>query len=301
MEYDERMNYGTVDIEKILEADDEIFETFQKYATTLFLTNFAKQFKNTLLITVMFDMSCSFLKSSIFDAVQNDGLFGAKVMFRSLIEHYFRFQYLANEWMRTNLDDNAELYIKFALAREDMDTIRASVSSFKMYYPNIEIPTWSELMLSVDSLKDIDKNKIDQESRKYSLKSILRYMSEEILKNESGKELSIIDSLLHEYAALSSYTHGGIGAHFESLNLGNHDKRLKEYERIAGLTFHMANSVKLFSTLMYYQTDKEPFGEYYNSINKTLKKSIKNSPNIAATSTGLGRLRGCTRSAQIKK
>ena len=56
------------------------------------------------------------------------------------------------------------------------------------------------------------------------------------------------------------------------MSMNTLEKRLTEYERICGLAFQMSNSIKLFSLLMYVQTDREDFRLHYLKIDEILKK-----------------------------
>ena len=58
------------------------------------------------------------------------------------------------------------------------------------------------------------------------------------------------------------------------MSMNTDEKRLTEYKRICGLTFQMSNSIKLFSLLMYVQTDKKDFSLHYLKIDEILKKLI---------------------------
>jgi hypothetical protein len=81
---------------------------------------------------------------------------------------------------------------------------------------------------------------------------------------------SFLGQLIIEYSNLSSYVHGGMKSYNEMMLANSNKKREIEYNRICGLTFQMSNSIKLFSLLMYAQTDKEIFSKYYLRVDEIL-------------------------------
>ena len=79
-------------------------------------------------------------------------------------------------------------------------------------------------------------------------------------------------SLIIEYSKLSAFVHGSSGSHHEMTEYRNKSERIKEYERICGLSFQMAGTVKLLSLLMLVQTDKDRFENNYLKIDQIMKK-----------------------------
>lgn len=79
------------EIEKIRDLDYEIFKELQEYFPKTINSQFKKDFPITSALSSMFDTSGTFIKNSIFDSCEADDYYGAKILFRSLIEHYIRF------------------------------------------------------------------------------------------------------------------------------------------------------------------------------------------------------------------
>ena len=90
--------------------------------------------------------------------------------------------------------------------------------------------------------------------------------------NDDKFSSDFFGKLIVEYSDLSSFVHGGMKSYQEMMSMNTLEKRLIEYERICGLAFQMSNSIKLFSLLMYVQTDREDFSLHYLKIDKILKK-----------------------------
>jgi hypothetical protein len=99
----------------------------------------------------------------------------------------------------------------------------------------------------------------------------VKFLNEEFKKGNYEMS-SFLGHLIVEYSNLSSFVHGGMKSYQEMMKANTEDKRMKEYDRLSGLTFQMSSSIKLFSILMYVQTDRELFSGHYLKLDKILKK-----------------------------
>jgi hypothetical protein len=61
-------------------------------------------------------------------------------------------------------------------------------------------------------------------------------------------------------------------SYHEIMSMNSEEKRKTEYNRICGLSFQLSNSIKLFSVLMYAQTDKQTFRLHYLKVDELLRK-----------------------------
>lgn len=258
-------------IEKYRDLDDEIFEILKEYFPKITTSNFKENFHSTYLLLGMFDTSGTFIKNSIFDSCEADDYYGAKILFRSLIEHFIRFKYLFVNWGKTKSDKFAKNYIEYGNAREVLDLIKAQVSEQQLYNPNFKIKDWNIFLKDHPYFKNKTRQEVDKEIQNYTFKNIVRFLNKEFRKSNEDMS-SFLGHLILEYSNLSSYVHGGMKSYNEMMLASNNEKREKEYNRICGLAFQMSNSIKLFSLLMYAQTDKETFSEYYLRIDKIIKQ-----------------------------
>lgn len=257
-------------LEKIRDLDDLIFEEFQVYFPKTVKSEFSKKHPKTFHISNLFTISTSFIKNSIFDCSENDDLFGAKILFRSLIEHYLRFKYVWFNWIKTQNDEISERYLEFTEASEKLDQIKSAIAEHKLSNPSFEIENWKKIFEEIPSLKKYSKNEIEKETLKYTYKNIIKMLKE--IDENSESETTFFSSLISEYSKLSSFVHGGAGAHNQMLYFNDETKREDEYIRICGLAYQMAGSVKLFFTLMIVQTDKDEFEKHYLVLDELLKK-----------------------------
>ena len=257
-------------LEKIGELDDLIHNEYEKYFPKTIESKFSKKFPYTFHISNLFTVSTNFIKNSIFDCSENDDLFGVKILFRSLIEHFLRFQYVNFNWMNNHDDEISKKYLEFTEAREKLDQVKAVFSEYKLSNPEFQIKSWRKVFDDIPGLKKYSKKEIEQETLKYNYKNIIKELK--VIDDKSDTKSTLFGSLIIEYSELSSFVHGGAGAHKQILLLNNKDIREKEYLRIVGLAYQIAGTVKLFSLLMMVQTDEESFNEHYLTIDELLKK-----------------------------
>jgi len=257
-------------LEKIRDLDDLVFEEFQKYFPKTMESNFSKKYPKTFHISNLFTISTNFIKNSIFDCSETDDLFGTKILFRSQIEHFLRFQYVNFNWMKNQSDDVSEKYLEFTEARAKLDTIKTAIAKYKLSNPDFEVESWKKIFDEIPGLKKYSKKEIEQQTLKYTYKNIIKTLKE--IDKKSENETSFFGSLISEYSELSSFVHGGADAHNQMFKFNDKRKRENEYIRICGLSYQMAGMVKLLTILMIVQTDKEKFKNHYLMLDKLLKK-----------------------------
>ena len=259
------------DIERIRDLDVDIFEEFQKYAPNVQFSKFVKKYPKTSFIINLYDTSGTFLKNSIFDNCETDDYYGAKILFRCLIEHYMRFHYIFNNWCSTKSDVFANEYYEYNNARELLDLLRAKISEQKLFDPDYKLEDWDAFLKKSPMFKNKTRKEVDFETKKYTFKRIIEYLNNQN-KNCETNNSQYYGNLIVEYSNLSSFVHGGISSYHEMSAVNSEEKRQMEYKRICGLSFQMSNNIKLFSLLMYFQTDREKYSTHYLRIDEILKK-----------------------------
>lgn len=259
-------------IEKYRKLDDEIFEVLKDYHPSTINSKFHKEYPTTYFLINMFDTSATFVKNSVFESCENDDYYGAKILFRSLIEHFIRFKYLFINWSKTRSDAFAKKYLDYGNAREILDLIKAKVSEKQLFDPTFKIEDWNSFLKEHPDFKNKSRKEVDNETQKYTFKKIVEYLNWEFAKGNYAMS-SFLGNLILEYSDLSSFVHGGIKSYQEMINMTKEEKRNKEYNRLSGLAFHMSSSIKLFSTLMYSQSDMDVFKKHYLKINEIMSKS----------------------------
>jgi len=116
-------------LNKIIDLDNAIFEEIKIYFSKISTSSFSKRYPITLQLSNLITTSTKFINESIFNCCENDDLYGIKILFRSLIEHYLRFQLIWFNWVKTQSDTEAKKYLDFTAAREVLDSIKAEIDA----------------------------------------------------------------------------------------------------------------------------------------------------------------------------
>jgi|GEM_PF-3360954 len=257
-------------VNQVKRLDDLVFKEFQTYFKKLTESDFSKKFPTTLQMSVAFTVTSDFIKNSIFTCSENDDLFGAKILFRSLIEHYLRFKYIWFNWIKFKDDSKAIKYKELTYAREILDMIKAEINAHKLTDPTLNV-NWDSLLEEIPACKGLTKREIEEETLNYTYKNIIKLLKE--IDND-GVETTFFKSLIVEYSKLSAYVHGGVTSHQEFIAFNDKAIRKTEFNRICGLSFQMTASIKLFTLLMVIQleTDRKIFEKSYLKIDYILNK-----------------------------
>lgn len=259
------------EIERIRDLDDEIFKEFQSYFPKITNSTFSKKFPNTSILMQLFDTSGTFIKNSIFDSCATDDYYGVKILFRCLIEHYVRFQFIFMNWSASKGDEFAKEYLEFNNAREVLDLLRAKISEQQLFDSSYNLKDWDNFLKDHPHFKNKTRKEVEKETKKYTFKDIIIYLNDQFKLGKTDTS-EFLGELIVEYSGLSSFVHGGMKSYHEMMSMNSEEKRQTEYNRIYGLNFQLSNSIKLFSLLMYAQTDKEIFGLHYLKLNEIIRK-----------------------------
>ena len=259
------------ELKKVRNLDEKIFKEFTKFFPKIEKSKFVIKYPKTNLLIDLFDTSNTFIKNAIFDGCETDNYYGIKILYRSQIEHYFRFQYLFFNWGKTKTDLFATDYIEICDAREVLDKIRAEVSKQQLYDSNFKIKDWEILIKKHPRFSNKTRKEVDRESKKYSIRNIIRFINNELTKVENHVSEFLGKNII-EYSDLSSYVHGGMKSYQDMLATNLKKGRTNEYNRISGLSFQMSNSIKLFRLIMMSSTDRELFKSHYIIVDNLLKQ-----------------------------
>lgn len=259
-------------IKKLRDIDDEIFEDFKAATLHLpYLLNKSK-FPKTTEICFMYMNGTNFLKNSIFDCAETDDLYSVNVLFRSIIEHFLRFQYFWFNHIQVKDDSYA---LKFRTAIDFIERIEMSKASNAVMHLNGEAikssdEIWNEIVNSNPDFKKFSKKEIQEFSNNLSIKNIIRYI-EKTMKNGGYESNTFMKNIIIQYSRMSSFVHGGLFAHKKMIGLGNDEERHAELVSMCGLALQSASFIKEFSYLMFYQFMPE-FGQIYNQTHESIKK-----------------------------
>jgi hypothetical protein len=221
---------------------------------------------NTMLF---FIVKTNFIKEGVFELYQSENYYSIQILFRSLIEHFLRFEYV---FFRLGLDKNdtvGEDYLKFCSLSENIDTGKAWKEVAKILEINPNLDPYDVLKEINEDMKKYSKQEIIDRAAQFRYKNIIKFINGHLNKHKEHRNDFILN-IIPEYSNLSSFVHGGPGSDQMLMSMDTDEKRQKELLRIIRLTFLIAGSVKLFAFLTYFQYDKS-FGKFYSEMGRIMK------------------------------
>jgi hypothetical protein len=258
-------------LEALREIDDEIFETVKEL--TPYIPYLLKEIPipKTAEFCLMYIGSSNFIKNSIFDCSETEDLFGVKILFRCLIEHYLRFQFIFTKYMICKNDEESKKYFEILELSEHLDYLKAlkKVANIQSNMTTSLIDVWESLRKEFPKFGKYSIKELEAYSQEFSIKNVVTFLENQILNTENKNDFLL--KIIPEYSELSSYVHGGIFAYKSQNEFSNSQKRINEFIRICNLSLQMASTIKLFSYLVFFQHKKE-FGNLYNKVDRLLKR-----------------------------
>lgn len=258
-------------IDLLRERDSEMHRTVEEFMPLAL--EFAEHgpIPKTSRMFLAFIASTEFIENGIFDLAETENVYAAKVLFRSLIEHDLRFQYL---WFRTSEEKNdaaAEDYLKYGRFKEILQVA-------KVWKRVAKILGRESSLTPHEALKDVAKDaagysnkEINERASQFEYARIIEFIFEK-MKPPNGEKLPFLLKILPAYSDLSCFVHGAPGAMSILGTLEGQGELTAELLNTAELAFQMAGSVKMFSLLTFCQYDKK-FSSPYLKIDNLLRLS----------------------------
>ncbi len=256
-------------IDELRIFDEEIHALIEKWMPLVLQDSINHNIPNVWQASVMFIMRSNFLKEAIFELSENEDIYSAGILFRSLIEHSVKFQYIFLRWAQEKNDTVGEEYYKFCDLAEDVSYIDSLKYAAKL------IDQESISKNPFDILQEIK-----QEASKHSLKEIqkkssqfnYRKISEYIVSKVPQNIVSnFIWKIIPEYSELSSLVHGGPFSERMLYKAFEEDKRVESLSRIASLAFLISCDIKLNAFIIFLNMNRK-FEQCYIEIRKILNK-----------------------------
>lgn len=148
------------------------------------------------------------IRIGIFEVAKIEEYYSLNILYRSLIEHFIKAQYI---WMKTVENKNDEIgidYWVFGRDQENIDYAKALSQSYGLIgiTPQKEpVDVLKEMgILSSEKSASLIRRKTDQ----FKYKSMTHYVADKINSKETGVA-PILGSIFPRYSELSSCVHGG--------------------------------------------------------------------------------------------
>jgi len=247
-------------IEIIKSIDSEVFDVIKEPFAEI-TSNISKYpIKDTIRTFVFFSTRIEFIKNAIFTLYDVEDLYSSKILFRSLIEHFLRFQYLFFRYFEVKNDEPIIEYNLFSDLAEDIEYGKALRLVQEIRGDINSNPDIYELLQKIKpEFNKYSKEEIKDNASKYRYRNIIRYIEEKLssTKNkDNNKKNNFILNLIPEYSELSSFVHGGPFAEQYIVSHRNEDDRMNELFHIAELALFISISVKEFFFITVIQHDK---------------------------------------------
>lgn len=232
-------------LETLAEELEPHLELIPKFLSNLDSTNKPL----SLFSTFSFFPKIESIRLGIYELVQKPEIYSSKILFRSLIEHFVKFQYL---WIKTMRQSGDEIGIDFwVLGRdqEKVDYARALYESYQLVgikpkkSPH-EVLKEMGIVSSTKTARSIRK-KADQ----FLYKNMVKFISKELKFKEKG-DAPLFGSMFPKYSELSTFVHGGP----ESVWLDEEDE--ESIQEIVNMSTFASLYARNMVDVAMYQHDK---------------------------------------------
>jgi len=249
-------------MDSIRDLDFDIHDIFEKNGSLIFELIKSDKIPKTSNTFLLFIAKTNFIKESIFELSESQNIYAINILFRSLIEHYLRFQYMFFRVLSDKDDNIGEEYLKFCSLSENIDTGKAWKDIAKILEKNPTADPYELLKEINPDFKKYSKEEITKASEQFRYKNIIRFINSKLNRDNKFEDNEFILKLIPIYSDLSSFVHGGPSADKTLFETKDEKDRLKEVLHKIELSFMIAGTVKMFSYLVFYQYDKR-FNDAY--------------------------------------
>lgn len=261
-----------VDLTQVYKKDDVLFKVIESIPLQKAIDCFKENgTPKTGLVMIQFVAKCNFLKTAIFDLCEVGNIYAVNIIFRTLIEHALKCQYIFMNWAENKNDITADNYMKWYEASENYDFMKSVEATAKIFRnENMNITIDSNL-LNLPQFKEKSIKEIKDISSQLNYRNIIKYINEKIFKNTEFKEFEYLLKVIPAYAELSGYVHGGPTADKDMQKYSKEEDRDKALLNIANLAVIEAGSTAGFLALGLTSIDRS-FGELFIKISTAMKE-----------------------------
>lgn len=258
------------DIRLVRERDSEIHRTVEE--SMPLALEFAEHgpIPKTSRVFLSFIASTEFIKNGILDLAEAANVYTAKILSRSLMEHFLRFQYI---WFRASEEKSdvaAEDYLKYGAFKEALQTRRSRKRVARILGRDPGLTSDDALKDDIKEATSLSGKEIEEQASRYEYARIIEYIFEK-MKRGKGEENPFLLKIIPNYGDLSCFVHGAPAAMTIMGSLTGKGKLTADLLNLSELAFQTAGSVKMFSLLTFYQYDKR-FSTPYLKIVKLLHR-----------------------------
>jgi len=233
--------------------------------------------KYTSEICFMFINTTDAIKESIFNMISSNNYYAINILYRALLEHFFRFMYYFFNQITTSDTDIYSHKFRTVLDFNDKMLILKSKNHLSKLNSQ-EIKTLTQikegLYNSDSNYKNYELNELEKITKELTIKNIISLIEKNILKVNPILDDFLRQKIVH-YSKLSSYVHGGIFAHQEFIAFEFDSDKIKKLTVIYGLALQTTAFIKMNSLLILSEKNPEYLNHYFK-ISTSIFKMVEN-------------------------
>lgn len=254
-------------LEILQERNSDIHEIVEEFMPRVVAFLKSGPIPKTTTVFLSFIANTDFIKNGILDVAETENVYAVKILFRSLIEHFLRFQYIWFRICEEKSDTAAEEYLKFSSFKDGLLAGKSWKRVAELLGEDVDITPYDALKNIMPELASHSAKEVSERTAKFQLAKIIQYIVGKAKTNADREKLGFPLSVIPEYSNLSCYVHGSPGVHALMAELKDEAQVEADLLKTADLALHMATSVKMFSLITFFQYDKS-FGAPYAKIAK---------------------------------
>lgn len=221
-------------------------------------------------VLVDYSKRISLVYETMLIAAKSNNLYSCLILYRSLLEHFFKSFLIFERMCTTKSDETAENYQKHLMISEFLAE-KAGVLEMEDLINNNQIKTnfLDFINTKIPELEGFDKKnqqEISAAIKLFSLKESIKYLHSQYKNKENFEKSShILAKILPEYSFASTFTHGGSYASTLIEKFINENKIEEEIERILEISLSSVCMSKenILGTYMVNSKTKEYLTELY--------------------------------------
>lgn len=270
-------------IDQITKIDDCVFKIIEKDAGKVFLSFKNNNLEKTGQALSLFHVKIGFIKNGIYDQIEPNNLYSANILYRTLIEHYLKAQFILLESLKDGNDNIGKEYYQFADASEKLQLGSAYKRAGEILFPEKTFDDVFEVLKEMfPEFKEYSKKEIRNNTAKFNYRQIVEALYDlfYVQQNTQGNGNNFLVNLIPEYSDLCSYVHGGPAADKSILNLSKiglsavEDQIIEVFYKTIMLSTHF-NSLLYMFALKFDENYKEVFINIQSELDKLMKLKQK--------------------------
>jgi hypothetical protein len=257
--------------DKYITVDDKQQELVEIIIQRLFNLLKTTDLKRSVLSVISFIGNTNFIKNGIFDLVESENVYSIKILFRSLIEHFLKFQYLLLRFLESQ---NDTIFTEFERFSQYSDLLSYGNSLKNINHilnsKDADLSSFEILKEMFPELKGQTNKWVKDKIEEYRIQNIIKYINDRINKDNSYSSNKFILDLLPVYSELSSFVHGSSEANKIMLKLSDPKLRMEDLNKSVEFSLNITLLISSSACLMFAKQD-EGLIKYYNNFLSLLK------------------------------